>query len=260
MPKGILKHAEDQSTPARGIKWDEDNLLITEAGKGATMKIDEPKTPYIRYDSANDMILGSSGSVPPLELSSAIEEAREQQGASSHHLHQTRARGSSDSDSHGSASRRRVSVDEWDDDSEDENMDPEEAEKHRKFEQLRASHYDMKSALHPASVKTRKPTMKNGRVVGAPPPSAGDSDDNSDVDDNDDDGVIGGEDDEEDTEGGEEADDEGDGDDAGGLLHDADEDVGQGEIRQLADMRLGGAGGPRNYADHHQQPPEMDLS
>ncbi|KAJ3179401.1 hypothetical protein HDU87_003011 [Geranomyces variabilis] len=252
MPKGILKHAEDQSTSARGIKWDEDNLLITEAGKGATMKIDEPKTPYIRYDSANDMILGSSGSVPPLELSFAIEEAREQQAASHHHHQNRAARGSSDTDSQGSASRRRVSVDEWGDDSEDENMDPKEAEKHRKFEQLRASHYDMKSALHPASVKTRKPT-KNGRVVGVPPGvvSDDDSDDNDDDDVNDND-------EEEDTEGGEEADDERDGDDGG--LHDADEEIGQGEIRQLADMRLGPAGGGlRSRVDHHQ-PPEMDLS
>ncbi|KAJ3159771.1 hypothetical protein HDU86_001423 [Geranomyces michiganensis] len=244
------------------------------------MKIDEPKTPYIRYDSANDLILGSSGSVPPLELSSAIEEAAREQ-----HLPPPLTRGLSsvsDTDDASNArmvQRRRVSVDEWDDDddddSKDENMDPKEAERHRKFEQLRASHYDMKSALHPAnasaaaaktgrSKKTATSTTRksNGRTAAgmAPLGAAGSSPhskDDSDSDDDDDDDADDDDDDDDDhDDDAGEADDEGDDD---GSPPDADEG-GQGEIKRLADMRLGptttsgGGGGGRHM------PLEMDLS
>lgn len=30
------------------MKWDEANILWTEANRTATMKIDEPKTPFVR--------------------------------------------------------------------------------------------------------------------------------------------------------------------------------------------------------------------
>jgi protein phosphatase inhibitor 2 len=37
------------------LKWDEANLYLTEQEKSATMKIDEPKTPYAKhYDPAED--------------------------------------------------------------------------------------------------------------------------------------------------------------------------------------------------------------
>jgi protein phosphatase inhibitor 2 len=52
--KGILKNAKRQRTSVDdgerkavdGIVWDEENLLINEANKCSTMKIDEPDTPY----------------------------------------------------------------------------------------------------------------------------------------------------------------------------------------------------------------------
>ncbi|KAJ3017990.1 hypothetical protein HKX48_003240 [Thoreauomyces humboldtii] len=158
MPKGILKHAEDTPAAPRGIKWDEDNLMITEAGKGATMKITEPKTPYIHYDSANDLLLGSSGSVPPMELSSAIDDAKAIQDTTSR----------SDTDSQ-SSSRRRVSVNEWDDsDDEEENMDPEEMARHKKFEELRASHYDMKRALQSGKKEEEDLSDEGGDTSASP--------------------------------------------------------------------------------------------
>ncbi|KAJ2854867.1 hypothetical protein GGI22_004341 [Coemansia erecta] len=49
-PKGILKKSSDFSDKAAHLRWDEDNLRITEAQKDAKMKVDEPKTPYIRYN------------------------------------------------------------------------------------------------------------------------------------------------------------------------------------------------------------------
>eukprot|EP00842_Homolaphlyctis_polyrhiza_P001946 jgi/Hompol1/2752/HPOL_000641-RA len=54
--------ARTSQSKSHGIYWDEENLLITEAQKDSTMKITEPKTPFIRYDSTNDELLGASGS------------------------------------------------------------------------------------------------------------------------------------------------------------------------------------------------------
>ncbi|KAI9105489.1 hypothetical protein DFS34DRAFT_599651 [Phlyctochytrium arcticum] len=149
-PRGILKNASDQAAPMRGIHWDEDNIMLTEAQKNATMKITEPKTPYIRYDSANDMVLGSTGSVPPMELSDAIYSAQQQQ----HSSHPSISGGSdvesgaseSESSSGRKPQQRRVSVDEWDD-SEDENEDPEDLERHKQFEAMRSQHYNMKESI-----------------------------------------------------------------------------------------------------------------
>ncbi|KAJ1667259.1 hypothetical protein EV178_001509 [Coemansia sp. RSA 1646] len=49
-PKGILKKSSDFPDKTAHLRWDEDNLRITEAQKDAKMKVDEPKTPYIRYN------------------------------------------------------------------------------------------------------------------------------------------------------------------------------------------------------------------
>lgn len=43
------------------LKWDEENLIITEAQKDSTMKIDEPKTPFIHYDYELDRVLDADG-------------------------------------------------------------------------------------------------------------------------------------------------------------------------------------------------------
>lgn len=55
------------------LKWDEDNLMITEAQKDSTMKISEPKTPYIHYNSETDEVMnidGIDGIVSPAFLAS----------------------------------------------------------------------------------------------------------------------------------------------------------------------------------------------
>ena len=43
------------------LKWDEQNLIITEAQKDSTMKIDEPKTPYIHYNHEEDRVMAPEG-------------------------------------------------------------------------------------------------------------------------------------------------------------------------------------------------------
>lgn len=43
------------------LKWDEANLELTEAQKDSTMKVDEPKTPYVRYNADTDQVLNMDG-------------------------------------------------------------------------------------------------------------------------------------------------------------------------------------------------------
>ena len=56
--KGILKKRQK---PAKGgIQWDEENLMLTEAQKDSTMKVTEPKTPFLHYNEKTDEITGAS--------------------------------------------------------------------------------------------------------------------------------------------------------------------------------------------------------
>ncbi|KAI9011408.1 hypothetical protein BC832DRAFT_344753 [Gaertneriomyces semiglobifer] len=154
------------------IKWDEDNIMYTEAQKSSTMKITEPKTPYIRYDSFSDMVLGSSASVPPIELEAAMLEADTRTPVSL-----------SDSESE-SVRRRRVSVSgsEWDSEDE-EHMNPEEKAKHDHFASLRSQHYNMRDALKKGRKLASKVTSLGTDEIAD---DADDEPDDSDiVDDND---------------------------------------------------------------------------
>ncbi|KAJ3401155.1 hypothetical protein HDV05_000634 [Chytridiales sp. JEL 0842] len=143
MPKGILKKQGANDGGAPKLRWDEDNLMITEAQKNSTMKITEPKTPFIHYDHENDQILASTAAVPPIELTAALEAAAANQ------FHSSSSLGSFDaSESNGNHS------DEWDDDDEDgEDLTEEERAKKAKFAKIRSQHYNMKAALQAARRK-----------------------------------------------------------------------------------------------------------
>ncbi|KAL7424867.1 hypothetical protein Q5752_000552 [Cryptotrichosporon argae] len=47
------------------LTWDEANIALTEIQRDSLMKIDEPKTPYVRYDALNDVVLSD---VPDFDL------------------------------------------------------------------------------------------------------------------------------------------------------------------------------------------------
>ena len=52
--QGILKHGSGARSRG-GVRWDEDNLIFNESLQTATMRIDEPPTPYNHeYDPAED--------------------------------------------------------------------------------------------------------------------------------------------------------------------------------------------------------------
>ncbi|RBA15976.1 hypothetical protein FPRO05_11826 [Fusarium proliferatum] len=140
----------DVLEPSQRLKWDEANLYLTEQERSSTMKITEPKTPYAKhYDPAEDPSdededpLADAGArlknsrpsreddIPGLSLGEPEEEIPEA-GAPS------------------PRSEKSVHVDDESSighNAEEElaGMSPEEREKHRKFEQLRKRHYEMKN-------------------------------------------------------------------------------------------------------------------
>ncbi|EKJ72715.1 hypothetical protein FPSE_07115 [Fusarium pseudograminearum CS3096] len=144
-----VNSSSDGLEQSQRLKWDEANLYLTEQERSSTMKITEPKTPYAKhYDPAEDPSddedpLADAGArlkdsrpsreddIPGLSLGEPEEEIPEA-GAPS------------------PRSEKSVHVDDESSighDAEEDlaGMSPEEREKHRKFEQLRKRHYEMKN-------------------------------------------------------------------------------------------------------------------
>ncbi|KAL2915410.1 hypothetical protein HK105_205026 [Polyrhizophydium stewartii] len=131
--RGILKR-RSQTATKRGIVWDEDNLMITEAQKSSTMKITEPKTPFIRYDSSTDQLLGSTAMEisrmrSDTELSESLPSELEER------MHVSDAR-------------------EWQSDTDGDDRDDAEGRsnnseraKRQRFDKLRSQHYNMRDVL-----------------------------------------------------------------------------------------------------------------
>ncbi|OAA55506.1 glc8-like protein [Niveomyces insectorum RCEF 264] len=127
-------HEDEDVESSQRLKWDEANLYLTEQERTATMKIDEPKTPYVKhYDPADDPSdeeeegKTEDDGIPGLSLGEPEEAVPQDE-----------------------FERRpsRVSVD----DSavvhsgvDTAGMSAEEREKHHRFELLRKKHYEMKN-------------------------------------------------------------------------------------------------------------------
>ncbi|KAJ2057999.1 hypothetical protein GGI17_005320 [Coemansia sp. S146] len=121
MPKGILKRPSDTLEKTAHLRWDEDNLRVTEAQKDAKMKVDEPPTPYIRYNP---------------DLDADIQEMEDLKLASDM---------SSRSSSVASSPKRAqiVAPEDWISESEEEEEGATEADKAKRewFKKLRKEHY-----------------------------------------------------------------------------------------------------------------------
>ncbi len=134
------------------LKWDEANLYLTEQEKNSTMKIDEPKTPYApRYDPDDD--------VEEMRALDANDIVVDELDASEHPSRVHRM--ARDDDIPGlelgepeeallkverSHSGKAVHVK----DAQPANvgMSEEEKEKHKRFEEMRKRHYEMKEVAH----------------------------------------------------------------------------------------------------------------
>ncbi|KAJ1552691.1 hypothetical protein HK405_010359 [Cladochytrium tenue] len=157
--RGILKNSAVGRASAR-LRWDEDNLMLTEAQKDSTMKITEPKTPFIHYNMETDEITGNTGAVPPMELTEALDKAKARRSS-------TGSLASSDSDS---GRRAGGGGSDWEstDDEEKGKMNAEERQKHDKFMRLRAQHYNMRAALDRA--RSHTDDDDDDSDAAAPPP------------------------------------------------------------------------------------------
>ncbi|KAF1943960.1 hypothetical protein EJ02DRAFT_113611 [Clathrospora elynae] len=140
----------DESSPQ--LKWDEANLYLNEQNRDSTMKIDEPKTPYAKqYDPAEDeeeveMLNAEELNVD--ELDSKPRRRPKIDDIPEFDLGQPELQAR---ESHTPEGEKRVIV-EQDMDTDvghhgelPPNATEEEREKHRKFEELRKKHYEMKN-------------------------------------------------------------------------------------------------------------------
>lgn len=136
------------------LKWDEANLYLNEGQMGGKMKIDEPKTPFVKnYDPAEDEAeisalnaeqlnvdeldmskqRASSGKresdIPGLDLGEPEMERKQSNGGEEKQV-------LVEKNGVDPAGRKH--------DGDEAGMTGEELEKHRKFEEMRKKHYEMK--------------------------------------------------------------------------------------------------------------------
>ncbi|KAI1005363.1 hypothetical protein K3495_g2849 [Podosphaera aphanis] len=157
-----LRRASNQSAVCNGddmnmrLKWDEANLYLTEQERTSTMKIDEPKTPYAKhYDPAEDAeeirtldaddimvdeLDKAHAGLSPAQISRTKEE--EIPGLSLGDPEEAFP----ERNSQESAARREKAVQVAGE--EHIGLSKEEQEKHRKFEEMRKKHYEMKNVAN----------------------------------------------------------------------------------------------------------------
>jgi protein phosphatase inhibitor 2 len=137
------------------LKWDEANLYLTEQQRDSTMKITEPKTPYAKqYDPAEDaeelaqldtgdLIVDEVDAkrlrqnrlddIPGLDLGEPEMDTQREEGATP------------DSEKRVIVDTERVPLDEGHHGEDLASLSEDEKAKHKKFEEMRRKHYEMKN-------------------------------------------------------------------------------------------------------------------
>lgn len=136
------------------LKWDEANLYLTEQERGNTMKIDEPKTPYVKqYDPTEDdeemaALDAQDLNVDELDMARAGRNGRATRGDSIPSLDLGEPEEPIDRTMSEGDSKRVIVEDGYGEtnghgEDYDESMTDEEKRKHREFEERRKRHYEM---------------------------------------------------------------------------------------------------------------------
>ncbi|OAV96907.1 hypothetical protein PTTG_08934 [Puccinia triticina 1-1 BBBD Race 1] len=167
-PKGILKNKiGPQESRSPHLTWDEPNLALNDLNRDSTMKITEPKTPFVRYNAETDEVMDLE-SIPDFDLGRASSSSSSSHQASAIHEEpmatdedqsqnpsSSMRRFSSSSSRRGSGSteRRQVLVqppvgpsstagdDALDDEEDGADLDPDARAKHDAFLRARKGHY-----------------------------------------------------------------------------------------------------------------------
>ncbi|CAK4030970.1 related to Glc8 [Lecanosticta acicola] len=143
------------------LKWDEANLYLNEGQMGGKMKIDEPKTPYARnYDPVEDEeeianINAQELAVDELEMNKPKPAQRKSSGARARDTEipgldlgepemDPLTRRESDGEKRVQVEKDPAVEDQGRHGEKEEDMSPQEYEKHKKFEEMRKKHYEMK--------------------------------------------------------------------------------------------------------------------
>ncbi|KAF9174737.1 hypothetical protein BGX21_004337 [Mortierella sp. AD011] len=156
--KGILKKpmnsGQQPEENTQRLKWDEENLMITEAQKDSTMKIDEPKTPFVHYNFELDKVMDPGESF-------SLDGPRKKIAALAHtppvrsyfpNLDDEEGDNDDDDDNDEDDDDRDRDPEEWQDSDEEEDHEKSDSKEvdtvdHEKFARLRAEHYKMKEAI-----------------------------------------------------------------------------------------------------------------
>ncbi|KAF9137789.1 hypothetical protein BGX30_009900 [Mortierella sp. GBA39] len=166
--KGILKRPaaqQGQEERAPRLKWDEENLTITEAQKDSTMKIDEPKTPYVHYDHELDKVIDFD------DDSFSLDGKKKKHAALAHtppvpsYMEGLKGEGEDEDGDNDD----EEDPDEWDSEEDDDDEPPSKTIDHDKFAKMRAEHYHMKQALQLG----HKLAEEELSALDSPPTSAG---------------------------------------------------------------------------------------